>query len=142
MINKTIEKNINNYTKNNKNFYKKYVEYEGQKAITNDSSIILLNNLPNDYGKIENYIFSKYIKNFQNMEIIKNINITEIENFKSEIINNRYYNKFNIKEVKKILGIIKKSSIYLLKDKINDVYILKLENKNNEVAFLLPMKVY
>lgn len=141
-MNKTTEKNINLYTKNNKDYYKKYVEYGNKKVITNTYSIIITNNVPSDYVKFENDNILKFVEKFGNLEVIRDIDFTELETFKTEKFNNRYSIKFNIKEVKKILGIIKKSKMQLLNDKDNYIYMLRLENKNNEVAYLLPMKVF
>ena len=141
-MNKTTEKNINLYTKNNKDYYKKYVEYGNKKIITNTYSIIIINNVPSDYVKFESNSMLKFVEKFSNLEVIRDINLTELETFKTEKFDNMYSIKFNIKEVKKILGIIKKSKMQLLNDKDNYIYMLKLENKDNEVAYLLPMKVY
>ena len=141
-MNKTTEKNINLYTKNNENYYKKYVEYGNKKIITNTYSIIIINNVPSDYVKFESNSMLKFVEKFSNLEVIRDINLTELETFKTEKFDNMYSIKFNIKEVKKILGIIKKSKMQLLNDKDNYIYVLKLENKDNEVAYLLPMKVY
>lgn len=141
-MNKTTEKNINLYTKNNKDYYKKYVEYGNKKIITNTYSIIITNNVPSDYVKFENNSMLKFAEKFGNLEVIRDIDLTELETFKTEKFDNIYSIEFNIKEVKKILGIIKKSKMQLLNDKDNYIYVLKLENKNNEVAYLLPMKVY
>lgn len=141
-MNKTTEKNINLYTKNNENYYKKYVEYGNKKIITNTYSIIIINNVPSDYVKFESNSMLKFVEKFSNLEVIRDINLTELETFKTEKFDNMYSIKFNIKEVKKILGIIKKSKMQLLNDKDNYIYMLKLENKDNEVAYLLPMKVY
>lgn len=141
-MNKTTEKNINLYTKNNKDYYKKYVKYGNKKIITNTYSIIIINNVPNDYIKFENDNILKFVEKFGNLEVIRDIDFTELETFKTEKFNNMYSIEFNIKEVKKILGIIKKSKMQLLNDKDSYIYVLKLENKNNEVAYLLPMKVY
>lgn len=137
-MNKTTEKNINLYTKNNK----KYVEYGNKKIITNTYSIIIINNVPSDYVKFESNSMLKFVEKFSNLEVIRDINLTELETFKTEKFDNMYSIKFNIKEVKKILGIIKKSKMQLLNDKNNNIYMLKLENKDNEVAYLLPMKVF
>ena len=141
-MNKTTEKNINLYTKNNENYYKKYVEYGNKKIITNTYSIIIINNVPSDYVKFESNSMLKFVEKFSNLEVIRDINLTELETFKTEKFDNMYSIKFNIKEVKKILGIIKKSKMQLLNDKNSNIYVLKLENKDNEVAYLLPMKVY
>ena len=141
-MNKTTEKNINLYTKNNKDYYKKYVEYGNKKIITNLYSIIIINNVPSDYVKFESNSMLKFVEKFSNLEVIRDINLTELETFKTEKFDNMYSIKFNIKEVKKILGIIKKSKMQLLNDKDSNIYMLKLENKDNEVAYLLPMKVY
>ena len=141
-MNKTTEKNINLYTKNNKDYYKKYVEYGNKKIITNLYSIIITNNVPSDYVKFESNSMLKFVEKFGNLEVIRDIDLTELETFKTEKFNNIYSIEFNIKEVKKILGIIKKSKMQLLNDKDNYIYMLKLENKDNEVAYLLPMKVY
>lgn len=141
-MNKTTEKNINLYTKNNKDYYKKYVEYGNKKIITNTYSIIIINNVPSDYVKFESNSMLKFVEKFSNLEVIRDINLTELETFKTEKFDNMYSIKFNIKEVKKILGIIKKSKMQLLNDKNNNIYMLKLENKDNEVAYLLPMKVF
>ena len=141
-MNKTTEKNINLYTKNNKDYYKKYVEYGNKKIITNTYSIIIINNVPSDYVKFESNSMLKFVEKFSNLEVIRDIDLTELETFKTKKIDNMYSIKFNIKEVKKILGIIKKSKMQLLNDKDNYIYVLKLENKDNEVAYLLPMKVY
>ena len=141
-MNKTTEKNINLYTKNNENYYKKYVEYGNKKIITNTYSIIIINNVPSDYVKFESNSMLKFVEKFSNLEVIRDIDFTELETFKTEKFDNMYSIKFNIKEVKKILGIIKKSKMQLLNDKNSNIYVLKLENKDNEVAYLLPMKVY
>lgn len=141
-MNKTTEKNINLYTKNNKDYYKKYVEYGNKKIITNTYSIIIINNVPSDYVKFESNSMLKFVEKFSNLEVIRDINLTELETFKTEKFDNMYSIKFNIKEVKKILGIIKKSKMQLLNDKNSNIYMLKLENKDNEVAYLLPMKVF
>lgn len=141
-MNKTTEKNINLYTKNNKNYYKKYVEYGNKKVITDTYSIIITNNVPSDYIKFKNDSILKFVEKFGNLEVIRDIDFTELETFKTEKFNNMYSIEFNIKEVKKILGIIKKSKMQLLNDKDNYIYMLRLENKNNEVAYLLPMKVF
>lgn len=141
-MNKTMEKNINLYTKRSEDYHKKYVEYGNKKVITDIYSIVITNNVPSDYVKIENDNILKFVEKFSNLEVIRDIDFTELETFKTEKFNNMYSIEFNIKEVKKILGIIKKSKMQLLNDKDNYIYMLKLENKNNEVAYLLPMKVY
>lgn len=141
-MNKTTEKNINLYTKNNKDYYKKYVEYGNKKIITNLYSIIIINNVPSDYVKFESNSMLKFVEKFDNLEVIRDIDFTELETFKTEKFDNMYSIEFNVKEVKKILGIIKKSKMQLLNDKDSNIYMLKLENKDNEVAYLLPMKVY
>lgn len=141
-MNKTTEKNINLYTKRREDYHKKYVEYGNKKIITNLYSIIITNNVPSDYVKFENNSMLKFVEKFGNLEVIRDIDLTELETFKTKKFDNMYSIEFNIKEVKKILGIIKKSKMQLLNDKDNYIYVLKLENKDNEVAYLLPMKVY
>ena len=141
-MNKTMEKNINLYTKRSEDYHKKYVEYGNKKVITDTYSIIITNNVPSDYVKFESDSMLKYVEKFDNLEVIRDIDFTELETFKTKKFNNMYSIEFNIKEVKKILGIIKKSKMQLLNDKDNYIYMLRLESKNNEVAYLLPMKVF
>lgn len=141
-MNKTTINAINNYTKKKEDFSKKYFEYKRQYVITDTYSIILLNDIPSDYSKAKNQRIIDFIKDFSKLDIVKNIDLENLSEYKSEKINNSYHIEFNIDEVKSILKILKKSTINILYDKNNNVYILKLENKNGELAYVLPMKVF
>lgn len=141
-MNKTTINAINNYTKKKEDFSKKYFEYKKQYAITDTYSIVLLNDIPSDYSKAKNQRIIDFIKDFSKLDIVKNINLEDLSKYKSEKINNLYHIEFNVDEVKSVLKILKKSTINILYDKNNNVYILKLENKNGEIAYILPMKVF
>ena len=94
-MNKTTINAINNYTKKKEDFSKKYFEYKRQYAITDTYSIILLNDIPSDYSKAKNQRIIDFIKDFSKLDIVKNINLEDLSEYKSEKINNLYHIEFN-----------------------------------------------
>lgn len=141
-MNKTTINAINNYTKKFANLNGKYVKYKGKCIITDKYSIVALNDIPKDYIISDNKNIYKFFDDFSEMEVLTDINFEDLKEYKSEKINGLYYIQFNIDEVKSILKILKKSTIKILNNKNKDIYVLKLENKNGEVAYILPIKVF